>query len=450
VKVSHSATGMRVAFDDPNLVAFAGLELTTSLARTLDLAALIQRHVALAPGAGAANAGQKGMTLVSALLAGAEYIDDVDLLRAGNTAAVVGHHVAAPSTIGTFLRRFAWGNVRQLDAVNGEALKRAWRAGAGPGDAPLTVDIDSTICETYGLQKQGGSRFTDTKVRGYHPLVATASGFGDVLHTRHRGGPAFSGRGAGTFVTETIHRVGAAGATGELTFRADSGFYASAVVSACRKQQARFSITVRSSKGLHQVIGAIGEADWTPIPYWLDGTADVAETVDTPFGKRGPRKEFRLIVRRVMPTPGSQLALKGIGYTYHAVITNREGEMLELEADHRRHAEVESVIRDLKYGVGLNHMPSGKFGANGAWLGFNVLAHNLARWLTRLGGDQPAQPEVVTTKTVRTRYLSLPGRLASSGRRSYLHLPTNWPWAGRFISMLERLAMLDVPALAPM
>ncbi len=172
--------------------------------------------------------------------------------------------------------------------------------------------------------------------------------------------------------------------------------------------------------------------------------------MDTPFGKRGPRKEFRLIVRRVMPTPGSQLALKGIGSTYHAVITNREGEMLELEADHRRHAEVESVIRDLKYGVGLNHMPSGKFGANGAWLGFNVLAHNLARWLTRLGGDQPAQPEVVTTKTVRTRYLSLPGRLASSGRRSYLHLPTNWPWAGRFISMLERLAMLDVPVLAPM
>jgi hypothetical protein len=156
--------------------------------------------------------------------------------------------------------------VRQLDAVNGEALKRAWRAGAGPGDAPLTVDIDSTICETYGVQKQGGSRFTYTKVRGYHPLVATASGFGDVLHTRHRGGPAFSGRGAGTFVTETIHRVCAAGATGELTFRADSGFYASAVVSACRKQQARFSITARSSKGLQQVIGAIGEADWTPIP----------------------------------------------------------------------------------------------------------------------------------------------------------------------------------------
>ena len=195
------------------------------------------------------------------------------------------------------------------------------------------------------------------------------------------------------------------------------------------------------------MIGAIGEADWTPIPYWLDGTADVAETVDTPFGKRGPRKEFRLIVRRVMPTPGSQLALKGIGYTYHAVITNREGEMLELEADHRRHAEVESVIRDLKYGVGFNHMPSGKFGANGAWLGFNVLAHNLTRWLTRLGSDEP---ETLTTKTVRTRYLCLPGRLATSGRRTYLHLPTNWPWAERFLSMLERIASLSVPALAPM
>lgn len=450
MKVSHSATGMRVAFDDPNLVAFAGLELTTSLSRKLNLAELIRQRVELTPGPGAANAGQKGMTLVSALLAGAEYIDDVDLLRAGNTASVVGHHVAAPSTIGTFLRRFTWGNVRQLDAVNGEALTRAWRAGAGPGDTPLTLDVDSTICETYGLQKQGGSKFTYKKVRGYHPLVATASGLGDVVHSRHRGGPAFSGRGAGSFVTETINRVRAAGATGELTFRLDSGFYAGTVVSACLKQKARFSITARTSPALRRAIDAIAEESWREIPYWLEGTADVAETVYTPFGKRGPRKEFRLIVRRVMPTPGSQLALKGIGYTYHALITNRVGEMLELEADHRRHAEVESVIRDLKYGVGLNHMPSGKFGANGAWLGFNVLAHNLTRWLTRLGSDKPAEAEAVTTKTVRTRFLCLPGRLASSGRSRHLHLPTNWPWADQFLSMLERLALLDVAALALM
>ena len=447
MKVSHSASGTRVAFDDPNLVAFAGLQLTADLARKLDLPALIDERVALVPGPGAAHAGQKGMTLVSALLAGAEYIDDVDALRAGNTASIIGQHVAAPSTIGTFLRGFNWGNVRQLDAVIGEALARAWRAGAGPGDQPLTVDVDSTICETYGLQKQGGSRFTYRKVRGYHPLLAAAAGLGDVVHSRHRGGPAFSGRGAGSFVTETLNRVRAAGASGEVTFRMDSGFYATAVVTACLKGKAKFSITTRSSKSLHRVIGAIDKAEWTAIPYWLEGTADVAETRFTPFSARAPRQEFRLIVRRVMPTPGSQLALAGIGYTYHAFITNRAGAMLELEADHRRHAEVESVIRDLKYGVALNHMPSGKFGANGAWLGFNVLAHNLARWLTRLG---QAQPEMLTTKTIRTRYLCLPGRLASSGRRRLLHLPTNWPWADRFLSMLERIGSLSIPARAPM
>jgi hypothetical protein len=414
VRVSHSANGTRVAFDDPNLVAFGGLQWTADLARKLELPALIGQQVTLVPGPGAANADQKGMTLISALLAGAEYIDDVDILRAGNTASILGQHVAAPSTIGTFLRGFTWGNVRQLDAVNGAALARAWEAGAGPGDKPLTIDVDSTICETYGLQKQGGSKFTYKNVRGYHPLLATAAGLGDVLHSRHRGGPAFSGRGAGSFVTETINRVRTAGATGELTFRMDSGFYAGGVVTACLKGKAKFSITTRSSKSLHRAIGAIPEAGWTAIPYWLEGTADVAETVYTPFGKRGPRKEFRLIVRRVMPTPGSQLALKGIGYTYHAFITNRDGEMLELEADHRRHAVVENSIRDLKFGVALNHMPSGKFGANGAWLGFNVLAHNLTRWLIRLGGDET---EALTTKTVRTRYLCLPGRLAGSSSR---------------------------------
>jgi hypothetical protein len=452
VQVSHTPPQFDIAFDDRNLVAHAGLALISELAARLGVRRLIREHLHLGRGVpGAANADLKAMTLVSALLAGAECIDDVDLLRSGATASVIGQWVAAPSTIGTFLRAFTWGHARQLDAISGELLARAWRAGAGPGNAPYTFDIDSTICETYGTQKQGGSKFTYTKVRGYHPLIAVGAanpngaGTGDILHCRLRGGPAFSGRGAGSFLTETISRIRAAGATGQLTLRADSGFYSTAVVDACRREDVRFSITVRLSRHLHEIIGAIPAQDWTEIPYWLEGSADVAETTYVPFTSRRRNQAVRLIVRRVMPTPGSQLALQGIGYTYHAFITDREGTTLELEADHRRHAEIENTIRDVKYGMALNHMPSGRFAANAAWLGFNVIAHNLARWITRLGLGET----LLTTKTVRTRFIALPGRLARTGRRVHLHLPANWPWQDAFLAARESLASLVMPAATP-
>jgi hypothetical protein len=171
----------------------------------------------------------------------------------------------------------------------------------------------------------------------------------------------------------------------------------------------------------------------------------VAETTYVPFTSRRRKQAVRLIIRRVMPTPGSQLALQGIGYTYHAFITDREGTTLELEADHRRHAEIENTIRDVKYGMALNHMPSGRFAANAAWLGFNVIAHNLARWITRLGLGET----LLTTKTVRTRFIALPGRLARTGRRVHLHLPANWPWQDAFLAARESLASLVMPAATP-
>ena len=307
---------------------------------------------------GRANVGHKALTLVHSALAGGDSIDDAGALRAGSTGAVLGHGVLAPSTLGTFLRSFTWGHARQLDRVSGELLKRAWAAGAGPGEAPVTLDIDSTICETYGTAKQGGV-FGHTKVRGYHPLVATVAGTGDVVHSRLRGGNANSGRGAASFLTETFNRVRAAGAGGPLTLRADSGFYSGKVVGACRKADVRFSVTVKLNPALRKAIAA---DEWVPIPYFLDG-ADVAETTYRPFGKDQP--EVRLIVRRVRPTPGSQLALF-VEYSHHGFITDRAGDTLVLEADHRRHAVVEDAIRDLKYGVGLNHLPSGRFGASAA------------------------------------------------------------------------------------
>jgi DDE family transposase len=441
MRSSHSLDRLDTAFDDDRLVADAGLLLPATLAAHLGLRELVDEHVHLGDKPGAANAGDKLLTLVMSALAGGDCIDDANALRAGGTERILGFRVKAASTLGTFLRSFRWGHVRQLDRVSRELLARAFAAGAGPGSAPLTIDLDSTICETYGLAKEGGTRFTHTGVRGYHPLVAVAAGTGDVLMARLRGGNANSGRSAGHFLGETIGRVRAAGASGQLTVRADSGFYAHAVVAVCRKMGVHFSITVRQHRSIRRLIEAIPDDAWTPIPYWLDGGADVAETTYTPFKGEQGAAPVRLIVRRVKPTPGSQLAAFVL-YDYHAFITDRDGEPVSLDADHRRHAEIENAIRDLKYGVALNHLPSGKFGANGAWLAVQVIAHNLARWTARIGlGEQ-----IVTTKTLRRRLFGLVGRLTRSARRLTLHLPAHWPWAIGWSTTLARLR--SIPLLA--
>ena len=333
------------------------------------------------------------------------------------------------------------GHVRQLDRVSRQLLARAWAAGAGPGDSPLTIDLDSTICETYGLAKEGARHHGYTGARGYHPLLAIAAGTGDVLMSRLREGRANTARGAAHFLRETVGRVRYGGARGRLTVRADSGFYAHTVVAACREMDVRFSITIRQRASLRDMIEAIPEEDWTPIPYWMDGAADVAETTYTPFQTKPDAPPVRLIVWRVKPTPGSQLALFA-RYSYHAFITDRDGETLELEADHRRHVEVENAIRDLKYGVGLNHMPSARFAANGAWLAVQVMAHNLARWTARIGLGE----RTVITKTLRRRVFALVGRITRSARRLTLHLPRRWPWETQFSRALARLQAIPFPA----
>ena len=432
---------IKIAFDDHRLMANAGLILPATLAQHLGLGELVDNHVDLGNAPGRANTGDKVMTLAASALAGGDCIDDADVLRTGGTAGAVGCTLKAPSTLGTFLRSFRWGHVRQLDRVSRELLSRAWAAGAGPGDGPLTIDLDSTICETYGLAKEGARHHSYTGQRGYHPLLAVAAGTGDVLMSRLREGRANTVRGAAHFLRETVGRVRHAGAIGQLTVRADSGFYAHALVAVCREMDVRFSITIRQHARLRELIETIPEQDWTPIPYWMDGAADVAETTYTPFRGEPDATPVRLIVRRVKPTPGSQLALFA-SYSYHGFITDREGDTLELEADHRRHAEIENAIRDLKYGVGLNHLPSGRFAANAAWLAVQVMAHNLARWTARIGLGQ----QVVTTKTLRRRFFSLAGRLTRKARRLTLHLPQHWPWETQFSRALARLRALPSPA----
>ena len=307
MRSSHSLDRLETAFDDDRLVANAGLLLPATLAQHLGLQQLVDAHLDLGAAPGRANVGDKLLTLIASALAGGDCIDDADALRAGGTASVIGCAVKAPSTLGTFLRSFRWGHVRQLDRVTRELLARAWATGAGPGAAPFTIDLDSTICETYGLAKEGARHHGYTGVRGYHPLLAVAAGSGDVLMARLREGRAHTARGAAHFLRETIGRVRAAGANGQLTMRADSGFYGHAVVAVCRKLGVRFSITIRQQPSMRRLIEAIPEAGWTPIEYWLAGGADVAETTYTPFKGEQDAASVRLIVRRVKPTPGSQL-----------------------------------------------------------------------------------------------------------------------------------------------
>ena len=384
----HHPDRIRIAFDDHRLVGNAGLILPVTLAGRLGLAELVDHDVDLGDAPGRANAGDKMLTLVASALAGGDCIDDADALRAGRTEQVLGCAVKAPSTLGTFLRSFRWGHVRQLDRVSRELLARAWAAGSGPGDDPLTIDLDSTVCETFGLAQEGAQRHNYAGQRGYHPLLAVAAGTGDVLMARLRKGRANTARGAAHFLREAVGRVRYAGATGPLTVRADSGFYNHAIVAACRDKSVRFSITARQRQSVRNIIEAIPETDWTPTPYWMEGAADVAETEYTPFGSETDAAPVRLIVRRVKPTPGSQLALF-TSYSYHAFITDRDGDTLDLEADHRRHAEIENAIRDLKYGVGLNHLPSGRFPANSAWLAVQVMAHNLDSQVQVAAGVTP-------------------------------------------------------------
>ena len=420
-----------IAFDDEHAVASAGLLLPATLAERLGVEQATNQLVDLGDRPGAAHPGRKLLTLVHALVAGGDCIDDVELLRSGATGSVLGHRVMAASTVGTWLRAFTFGHVRQLDKVTDQILARAWAAGAGPGDGPLTVDVDSTICEVHGYHQQGAC-YGYTHRLGYHPLLAFRADSGEVLHARLRKGSANTARGSARFVDELVARLRRAGASGELTLRMDSGFWSAKLIKGLRRHRVRYSITVRQTKTVRAAIAAIPEHDWVEIPYPPGGIAQVAET-----RYRGDR----LIVRRVR-NPGGQQQLFPT-WRYHAFVTDRVGTAVELDADHRRHAVCELAIRDLKAGAGLAHLPSGQFAANAAWLLTATLAHNLLRWTASLGlGSRDQQ---VVAKTLRRTLLVLPGRLTRSARRLTLHLPAGWPWAHSFTMALARLRCIPYP-----
>jgi hypothetical protein len=419
----HSPAALDVTADDDHAVANAGLVLTAMLAERLGIETLADGLVDLGDRPGASRPGRKILTLVQAIVADGDCIDDVEVLRAGATEAVLGHKAMAPSTCGTFLRSFTFGHVRQLDQLSAEILRRAWAAGAGPGAEAMTIDMDSTVCEVHGYAK-GGAAYGYTRVLGHHPLLATRADTGEVLHVRQRKGSANTGRGAERFVNELAGRVRRGGATGPLTLRADSGFHSTKVMAACRRHNMRLSITVNQTTVVRAAIAAIDETAWTPIDYPETGAAEVAETT---------YKGDRLIVRRTRLV-GHQARLWP-EWRHHAFVTDRQGTAIDLDVEHRRHTVVELAIRDLKEGAGWNHSPSGQFLANAAWIVMGALAHNLLRWVAALGLGHHGP---LVAKTMRRRLITVPGRITRSARRRQLHLPRRWPWRHQFLAAAAR------------
>jgi hypothetical protein len=419
---------VRVVFDEQRLISDAGLLTCATLADRLGLEELVNESVWLpyrTPGS--SLPGRKVLTLVHGMLAGADSIDDMDLLRGGSTQLILGHRVMAPSTLGTFLRAFTFGHVRQLDRVLDVALTRAWQAGAGPGDGPLVIDVDSFVGEVHGRQKQGAS-YGYTRQFGYHPILATRADTGEVLHIRNRDGRANTLRGARRFVDELLARVQRAGHRGTIVLRADSGFENHKLMAALDRRGVEFSIGVRQHKHIRALIEQIPVTDWVDLTdYPETGQAQVAETA---LGS------LRLIVRRTRLL-GAQAELWP-NWRYHCFATNRTVPTLTADIDHRDHATIELTIRDLK-DQALAHFPTGKFQANSAWTVIAAIAHNLARWTTLIGlANRPVQ----TAAARRRHLLRIPGRLTRTSRQWTLRLPGRWPWKTDFLTVLDAIRAL--------
>jgi len=453
MRVSHSSGQVSAAFDDPNLVSCGGLAPVVALARRCGLARLVAAKLTL-PAKGGVNAHLKVPALVAGMVAGADSIDDMDLLRHGGMGRLFDG-VRAPSTLGTFLRTFTFGHVRQLDAVAASVLgELAACTPLLPGAGQVAyVDIDDTVKATYGYAKQGAG-FGYTGVKGLNAAIATVStplSAPVICATRLRRGSTNSARGAARLVADGLKAAKAAGAggrqgTGPVVLRADSAYYNHDVIAAARRAGARFSITARMNPAVSRAIAGIDEATWTPIKYpnavfdeaeqrWISD-AEIAEVPFTAFTSKAKNKHIngRLIVRRVTRRDPTRASTgKGAGaeqqalfaaYRYHTVFTDSPLTLAQAEKAHRAHAIIEQVIADLKNGP-IAHLPSGSFTANAAWLVLAAVAHNLTRAAGCLASAFHAR---ATSGTLRAQLINVPARLAHSARRLHLHLPQHWPW----------------------
>ena len=454
MRLSHQASTMDIAFDDDRLVGCAGLVPVMRLAEDVGLTRLVGAAVRL-PGPIGSSPGPKIAAIVAGMVAGADTIDGLDRLRHGG----MGHlfdQVYAPSTLGSLLRVFTFGHVRQLQAAARQILTGL--VGHVPtllrdGDDQVFVDVDSLLRRVYGHQKQGVG-FGHAKVGGYNvrlrglcPLVATVSTPRSaplVAATRLRAGQAASARGATSLVVEAISVAKATGAAGEILVRGDSAFYVGKVVSACRRHGVRVSVTAKTSAALRRAIATIDESRWVPIRYpnaifdeetgrWIS-EAEIAETTYTAFAGTRHAYTARLIVRRIPHHDDKQVPGQGEltpAWRYHPVFTDNPAILVQAETEHRRHAVVEQVFADLIDGP-LAHLPSGGFGANGAWLACAGIAHNLLRAAGCLTSFTHAKARGAT---LREQLIMIPAHVVAHARRIRLRMPTHWPWREAFTAL---------------
>ena len=437
MKLSHTVWPV---FDDPNLVSTAGLVPVLGLAESAGLHALLETQLSV----GSPNRVAKTTSIIGGMLAGADSIDDLDLLRHGGMGRLFTG-VRAPSTLGTFLRVFTHGHVQQLDKISGQLL--AGLSGRVPGllagAGPIAfIDVDDTIREVHGYAKQAAA-YGYSGVRGLNVQLATVStplAAPVIARARLRRGNVASHTGAGRILAQALTTARAAGVTGRVLCRADSAYYGWKFVSTAIRHQAWYSVTARMNPQVKTAISNIDDGAWTTIRYphaiweeaeqrWVSD-AEVAEVAFTAFTSRRVHQHIacRLVVRRVrriqpLACDGSQQGELFAAYRHHAFITNSTLDTVEADQHHRDHAIVEQVIAELKDGP-LAHLPSGNYAANAAWVSCAVIAFNLARVAAVAAGLARAR-----WATLRTKIINVPARVASTGRRLLLHLPRDWPWA---------------------
>lgn len=459
MQLCHTPRATSAVFDDPNLVSSAGLVPTITLARSAGLHSLAQTHLSVPTDKGA-NAGLKVTSLVAGMVAGADSIDDMALLRHGGMGRVFAN-AYAPSTLGSFLRSFSFGHVRQLDAVASRFLGRLAEqtpliAAAPDTDDRVMIDIDDTIIEVHGYAKQG-SGYGYSGVRGLNALLAVVSTNQSapvIVAQRLRKGSCGSPRGAKRLVADALKTVKQLppGSTTRPLVRADSAFYGADVVNAVLRGGADVSVTVRLDKRVKATIATVSDDAWTPIEYtdavydeqaqtWVS-RAEVAEIPFTAFTSKKQAEQVtgRLVVRRIPDlNQGGKDGQETLFDTwrFHAFFTTTKHHVADTVAadkTHRGHAIIEQVHSDLK-GSALAHMPSGKFNANAAWLVLAVMAFNLTRAAATLTGPALAR---ATTATIRRKLIAVPARIASSARRMTLHLPAHWPWETAWSDLFNR------------
>lgn len=463
MQLSHTRPVASAIFDDPNLVSCAGLVPIVALARQCDLSALADEHLSVPTDKGA-NAGAKVTSLVAGMVAGADSIDDMALLRHGAMGTLFDGPYA-PSTLGSFLRAFTFGHVRQLDAVATRLLTGLCEntplvAGI---DGPVLVDIDDTIVEVHGPGKQG-SGYGYSGVRGLNALITTITtehAAPVIAGQRLRKGACGSPRGAARMVADalaTVRRLRTAESTATVLLRADSAFYGHPTVSAAIRGGAQVSITVRLDPKVKSAIAAIPDDAWTTIEYtdavydestqrWIS-RAEIAEIAFTAFSSKKATEQVpgRLVVRRIPDLNhrgGGQGALFDT-WRFHAFFTTTDLDTVTADKTHRGHAIIEQVHADLKDSA-LAHLPSGRFNANAAWLVLAVMAFNLSRAAATSTGRVLAKAR---TATIRRTLVAVPARIAFSARRLTLHLPQDWPWESAWNTLFDSLFRRNAPIIA--